>query len=87
MQKVVRTTFTAPEDFLMMAKYYALSKKKSLSELIRESLIESMKIVYPQAKKKQVSMLDLAGMYSLGGKKPPSRNELYEENLKKKISL
>ena len=75
------------QDFLKVAKYYALSKEMSLSELIRQSLIKNMKIIYPLVKKKQVSMLDLAGIYNLGGKKPPSRSELYEEHLKKKISF
>lgn len=42
MTNLLRTTITLPEDLLEMAKLVSIKEKKTLSELIRESIKEKI---------------------------------------------
>ncbi|MDZ7587343.1 MAG: DUF6364 family protein [Patescibacteria group bacterium] len=82
MTYLIRTTITLPEPLLEQAKYYAVINKTNLSQLIRESLTTKIRA---KINNKPKSLLTLAGSLNLGGKEPPTRNELYESDLKQKI--
>lgn len=82
MTYLMRTTVTLPEPLLEQAKYYALANKTTLSQLIREGLTTKIKA---KINNKPKSLLTLAGSLNLGGKEPPSRNELYDSYLKQKM--
>lgn len=82
MTYLMRTTITLPEPLLEQAKYYALANKTTLSQLIREGLTTKIKA---KINNKPKSLLTLAGSLNLGGKEPPSRNELYDSCLKQKM--
>ncbi len=79
---LIRTTVTLPEILIEEAKYYALTQKTSLSQLVRESLAEKIK---SSLVKKPKSILGVAGSLDLKGKKPPKRSELYARHLKQKV--
>jgi len=78
-----RTTIVLPQHLLAQAKLYALANKTNVSKLIRECLDEKIR----GRESRQKSILTLAGRLNLYGKKPPTRNKLYERHAKNKIGL
>ncbi|MEK7622980.1 MAG: DUF6364 family protein [Patescibacteria group bacterium] len=82
MTYLMRTTITLPESLLEQAKYYAVANKTTVSRLIKEGLAIKIKA---KINNKPKSILTLAGSINLGGKEPPTRNELYDSYLKQKI--
>ena len=81
---LTRTTVTLPDYLIEEAKYYAVSHKTNLSQLVRESLADRIQL---NSSSSRNSILKLAGSLNLGGTQPPSRSELYEKHLKQKLGL
>lgn len=75
---LIRTTVTLPEALIKEAKYYAVTYKTNLSQLIRESLAERIK---SRLKTKSSSLSSLAGTLDLKGKQPPIRSNLYKKHI------
>ncbi|OGM32510.1 hypothetical protein A2803_03530 [Candidatus Woesebacteria bacterium RIFCSPHIGHO2_01_FULL_44_21] len=85
MPNLVRTTILLPEDLAQAAKMKALQEKKSLSELIRETLEPRVSGAKP-AKPAGDPMASL-GVFKIGIDKIYNRrSELYEEHLQNKLS-
>lgn len=57
MANMLRTTITLPEDLLEMAKLFSIKEKKTLSELIRESIREKISRKKPLYSKKELFSL------------------------------
>lgn len=80
MANLLRTTITLPEDLLEMAKLVSVKEKKTLSELIRESLREKISRRKPLYSKKE--LFSLAG--SIDSDAPMFKNpRKYIEELRK----
>ncbi len=79
MSNFQRTTIVLHQDLLEEAKLYALSNKTTVSQLLRECLIDKIR---GRRLKKKKSILELAGRLNLGGKEPPKRNKIYEGHIK-----
>lgn len=70
MVNMLRTTITLPEDLLEMAKLVSIKEKKTLSELIRESIREKIGRKKPLYSKKRLFSL----MGSINSDSPMFRN-------------
>ncbi|MBU1085724.1 MAG: DUF6364 family protein [Candidatus Beckwithbacteria bacterium] len=81
---LTRTTVTLPDYLVEEAKYYAISQKTSLSQLMREGLTKRIK---SSSTDESSSILKLAGSLNLSGVQPPSRSELYKKHVKQKTGI
>jgi len=80
MANLLRTTITIPEDLLEMAKLISVKEKKTLSELIRESIEEKIGRRKPPYSKKE--LFSLAG--SIDSDSPMFKNpRKYIEKLRR----
>lgn len=83
-QQMIKTTITLPVNLMTQLKYYAVNQSLNMSEVIRMSIQEKLCI------KKDVngSLLDLVGSIKPNKKYTlTSRDEMYDEHLKQKISF
>lgn len=83
----VRTTVVLPEEDVRLIKLLAASYGLTMSEIIQEGVRrikgESLKKESPKKKK---GWWKVIGSFDLGGKEPPSRKEVYDRYLRKKLS-
>lgn len=84
--KKVRTTIVLPEEDVRLIKILAANHGLTMSEVVQQSVRNaSRKKVLAQDKKARISgFLKLAGSLDLGGKEPPTREELYDRYFKEK---
>lgn len=79
MTNLLRTTITLPEDLLEMAKLICIKEKKTLSELVRESIKEKVRREKPLYSKKELFSL----MGSIKSDSPMFKNpEKYVKELR-----
>lgn len=73
-------TLSLPKSLLKKAKVLAAQEDKSLSELIRESLLKRVKDQkeYEQAKKRQIALMEKGFNLGTKGKIAFTRDQLYE---------
>ncbi|MCL4390111.1 hypothetical protein M1345_01830 [Patescibacteria group bacterium] len=79
MNALVRTTITMPQDLYETLRLEAFQQRTSFSGIVQKKLGGTR----PKASK----LMDLAGKYNLGGKNPPSREELYDSYLRRKVPV
>lgn len=84
MPQLTRTTITLPDDLLNQLKMKSVVENSSVSKLITQMVNKN---IYQKSVKKPVkNPLKLLGKLKLGAKKIyTSRDELYEEHLKRKM--
>ena len=84
----VRTTIVLPEEDVRQIKILAATFGLSMSEVIQKSIhrVGDLLDEKPKANKKKVGWRAVAGSLNLGGKEPPSRQEMYDRYLKEKFS-
>ena len=85
MSGLIRTTITLSEQLFQQARYYAVSQKITVSQLMREGLKIRIQKKQPIVDSSKKSFLELAGSLDLKGKAPPIRSELYEKHIKHKM--
>ena len=78
-----RTTVNVPAQLLKDAQLYGIEYNITFTDLVIESLSE--KIKQPPQPKSKKSLLDLAGTLNLGGKEPPTRQEMYDQYIDEKM--
>jgi len=85
MVKIVKTTILLPEDLAQAAKMKALQEKKSLSELIRETLeprVSGAKRIEPTG-----DPMNSLGVFKIGiSKIYDRRSDLYKEHFQNKFN-
>jgi hypothetical protein len=84
--KYVRTTIVLPEDDVKMIKILAATHNITMSEVIRKSVQEAEQILKKRKSVKKTGWWSVVGSLDLGGKEPPSREELYDRYFKEKSS-
>ncbi|MCP5055083.1 MAG: CopG family transcriptional regulator [bacterium] len=72
-------TLSIPRSLLKQAKIIAASQDKSLSQLMRESLVEKVReeADYDKARKRQLRLLEKGLDLGTGGQVKTSRDELH----------
>ncbi len=72
-------TLSIPRSLLKQAKIIAASQDKSLSQLMRESLVEKVReeADYDKARKRQLKLLEKGLDLGTGGQVKTSRDELH----------
>ncbi|OGG03086.1 hypothetical protein A2W14_05275 [Candidatus Gottesmanbacteria bacterium RBG_16_37_8] len=88
MNKAIKTTIMLPEDELLRAKMAALQENITLSEIIRDALVQRTPRKTETRKKKKDPMR-LAGVFKLGVKKGDTfrRKDMYDQYLKRKMGI
>lgn len=87
MKKLFRATVTIPENIYRQAKVNAAYLRESFSAYVVNSLEEKIKGVKMNKKKRFKDPLKTLGRLSIGIKKIPSRNKLYDDYLKRKMGI
>lgn len=79
----VRTTIVLPEEDIRLIKMLAAAQGITMSDVIQHGI----RAMPPRIKKKRKGgWRAVVGSLNLGGKEPPSRQELYDRYLKEKLS-
>ncbi len=88
--KYVRTTIVLPEEDVKMIKILAAVHNLTMSQVIQKSIRNAKttldKLEVSKKTKRGSILLKLAGSLNLGGKEPPTRQEMYDRYLREKIS-
>lgn len=87
--KRVRTTIILPEEDIRLIKILAANLRLTMSEVVQQSIHSAdlgLKRDKNSKKKKLEGWRAVAGSLNLGGKEPPTRQELYDRYLKEKFS-
>lgn len=84
--KYLRTTIVLPEEDIKMIKILAATHKLTMSEVIQKSIQEADQIIRRKKSVKKSGWWNVVGSLDLGGKEPPSREELYDRYYKEKNS-
>lgn len=85
--KRVRTTIVLPEEDVRLIKILAANYGLTMSEVVQQGIRQvsrSRKKLSQSKKAKMSGFLKLAGSLDLGGKEPPTREELYDRYFKEK---
>lgn len=85
MTKLIRTTITIPEYLYKQAKVKASLVGESFSAYVVESLQEKLNQIRNRQKIKINDPAKTLGVFSVGIKKIPKRNQLYGQYLKRKL--
>lgn len=83
MKKLIRTTITLPEDIYQQAKIKASLMRESFSAYVASSLQQRMSQM--RVIKEKNNPKNVMGVFSLGIKKLPKREKLYEKIIRKKL--
>jgi hypothetical protein len=83
MKKILRKTITIPESLYKQAKIHAAYCNESFSAYVVNILESKIR----KRKKMKIDPMKTLGRLSLGIKKLPTRSEIYDEYLKKKLGL
>lgn len=88
MADLVKTTIMIPEDELKQAKMAAIRENKTLSEIIRDALVERTPRRAIRGVKKK-DPLRLAGIFKLGIKRGETfrRRDIYDDYVKRKMGI
>jgi hypothetical protein len=87
MKKLIRTTISIPEDIYKQAKVKASILGESFSAYVVDSLQEKASQIRNKGTTKVIDPVKTLGVFSVGIKKVPERNKLYEKYLKTKLGL
>lgn len=83
--KKVRTTIVLPEEDLRLVKILAANNGLSMSEVFHQSL-HNISLKPKKSVKEKSGWRAFAGSLNLGGKEPPTREQLYDDYFKEKNS-
>ncbi len=85
MTKFVRTTITIPEQIYRQSKIRSSLLKESFSAYVTACLQKGLKEIPQQKTKKITSPKKILGAFSLGINKIPSRQNIYEKTIRRKL--
>lgn len=81
---MIRTTITLPEELYEELRQTAFYQKKTISELIREKIKRSLKV---KKIKPGEGIKALAGIHSVKNFREVTREEIYDDIIKHKMSF
>ena len=87
MKKLIRTTITIPENLYRQAKVNAAFLRESFSAYVVSSLEQKVTGNSLTKKGKKIDPMKTLGVFSLGVKKIPDREKLYDKYLKRKMGI
>ena len=84
----IRTTIVLPEEDVRLIKVLAATHGLTMSQVVQKSVRSAGNLSEEKlrTKKKRLGWRAVAGSLNLGGKEPPSRQEMYDRYLKEKFS-
>ncbi|OGM14618.1 hypothetical protein A3E44_04000 [Candidatus Woesebacteria bacterium RIFCSPHIGHO2_12_FULL_41_24] len=84
----LRTTIVLPEEDVKYIKVLAATYGLTMSQVIQKSIRRAGDVLdeKPSTKQKTSGWRSVAGSLRLGGKEPSSRQEMYDEHIKRKLS-
>ena len=82
----VRTTIVLPEEDVRLIKMLAAIHGLTMSDVIQEGLRRIGNDPLVKKSKKKKGWWKVIGSLNLGGKEPPSRQEIYDRYLREKLS-
>lgn len=83
--KKVRTTIVLPEEDVRLIKILAANQGISMSEVVQQG-VRQINLAPKKPRKRAGGWRAFAGSLDLGGKEPPTRQEMYDRYLKEKLS-
>ena len=84
----VRTTIVLPEEDVRLIKVLAATHGLTMSEVVQEGIkkIKSEPFDKNKLLRKKKGWWKVVGSLNLGGKEPPTRQEMYDRYLREKFS-
>jgi hypothetical protein len=84
--KKIRTTIVLPEEDVKLIKMLAASNGLTMSEVVQRRIHQTDLQTGKAGRKKVGGWRALAGSLNLGGKEPPTREQLYDDYFREKNS-